>query len=109
MSNHSHHHEPGHSCVVPQASPDRAAELGRLRFLATKVAMVHGSTHPDMTTLAAILQRVANTPDAAIAANDRGAFAALTTNYTPWPAACGSVQGLFAGLRELPDVIKAKE
>lgn len=101
MSDNTHHHQPGHSCVVPQPHPDRAAELGRLRFLATKVAMVHGAAHPDMTTLAAILQRVASTPDTPISTNDRAAFAALTSDYTPWPAACGSVQGLFAGLREL--------
>lgn len=99
----SHHHEAGHSCAIPAPSSDRAAELGRLRFLATKVAMVHGHAHPAMAALSGIVTRVAEAPQRAIAADDRAAIAQLTASYVPWPDACGSVRALFDGLKRLPD------
>lgn len=100
---HHHHHEAGHSCTVPDPSPDRAAELGRLRFLATKVAMVHGQAQPAMVALAAIVNRVAEAPQQPISSEERSALARATTNYSPWPNACGSVRALFDGLKQLPD------
>lgn len=100
---HAHHHEAGHSCAVPAPSPDRAAELGRLRFLATKVSMVHGQSHPAMVALAEIVTRVADAPQHPIASDDRCALAQLTADYAPWPSACGSVRALFDGLKQLPD------
>lgn len=100
---HAHHQDAGHSCAVPDPSTDRAAELGRLRFLATKVSMVHGQAHPAMATLAGVVARMAEAPQRPISAEDRTALATLTTGYVPWPNACGSVRALFAGLQHLSD------
>ncbi len=100
---HPHHHEAGHSCVVPDPSPDRAAELSRLRFLATKVSNVHGRTHPAMVKLAEIVSRTAATPLLPIAPEDRADLTLLTAGYAPWPTACGSVRALFDGLKHLPN------
>ena len=102
-TSHAHHHEAGHSCAVPAPSQDRAAELGRLRFLATKVAMVHGQSQPAMVALSAIVTRVAEAPQRTIEPDDRAALTQLTANFTPWPSACGSVRALFDGLKQLPD------
>ena len=90
-----------HNCSIPEPIADRAAELSRLRLLARKVALVHGGHHPAMTELTSVVARLADAPQATIAAADHARIHRLTAAYTPWPEACGSVRALFTGLHAL--------
>lgn len=85
----------------PAPSADRAAELMRLRFLARKVAMVHGPHRPQLGDLAELVERLAQTPETAIADRDAAEATVLTDDFKPWNGACGSVQALYSGLRVL--------
>jgi iron-sulfur cluster repair protein YtfE (RIC family) len=90
-----------HTCHIPEPAPERAAELARLRFLARKVALVHGTSHPRMQELAAVVGAVADHPEQPTAAGTRERLAVLTDRFQPWPEACGSVRALFSGLAAL--------
>lgn len=91
------------SCQHSQPAPcaDRAAELMRLRFLARKVALVHGPHRPQLADLAELVERLAQTPEVAIADADAAEATILTDDFRPWHGACGSVQALYGGLRAL--------
>lgn len=76
-------------------------QIAALRFLAAKVARVHGPGHPDAAILAEVVNTLADIP-----ANDLAAQAALgqrlaelTGGFHPWSGACGSVHQLFSGLK----------
>lgn len=75
--------------------------LTALRFLAAKVAQVHGPTHPDVAILAEVVNTLAATPAADIAALAAlgHRLDALTDGFRPWPGSCASVQRLYAGLK----------
>ncbi|MEK7415379.1 MAG: hypothetical protein AAB263_18890 [Planctomycetota bacterium] len=83
-------------------------EAGALRFLAAKVARVHGPTHPDVATLATVVDALAVTKpsDTQALSTMGGRLRELTGEFKPWEGACGSVHQLFAGLKgiaqELP-------
>ncbi|MEK7411838.1 MAG: hypothetical protein AAB263_00810 [Planctomycetota bacterium] len=75
-------------------------QIAQLRYLAVKVARVHGPTHPDMATLAEVVATLADSH-----ADDVAAHVALgkrmhelTEGFHPWSGACGSVHQLFHGL-----------
>ena len=77
--------------------------IAQLRYLAAKVARVHGPTHPDVATLAEVVATLADSP-----ASDRAAHAALarrirdlTAGFSPWRGACASVHQLYLGLSEV--------
>ncbi len=88
------------STVIPQPAIWREPAAA-LRFLAAKVARVHGPGHPDAAILAEVVNTLVDTPTA-----DRAAQAALarrmrelTGDFHPWPGACASVHQLFLGLK----------
>ncbi|MBN8525136.1 MAG: hypothetical protein J0M02_07360 [Planctomycetes bacterium] len=81
-------------------APQWRDQASALRYLAAKVARVHGPTHPDMGTLAEVVAALADSRD-----DDRAAHTALaarlrdlTGGFRPWPGACASVHQLFQGL-----------
>ena len=90
-----------HSCEIPNASPDRATELARLRQLARKVALVHGPSHPRMQELAVVVSSVADQPTQPVVEKTRERLSDLTDRFQPWTEACGSVRALFAGLAKI--------
>lgn len=90
-----------HSCTIPEALTDRAAELARLRLLARKVALVHGGHKPHMTELASVVSAIADRPEDPVTPVRRDQLTALTDRFQPWPEACGSVRALFAGLAKI--------
>ena len=75
--------------------------LASLRYLAAKVAGVHGSSHPDTAVLASVMGILVDAPSAdALVQRALGQrIAILTNDFQPWAGACGSVQRLFAGLK----------
>ena len=84
-------------------------QVAQLRYLAVKVARVHGPTHPDMATLAEVVATLADSN-----AGDHVAHAALahrlrelTGEFRPWSGACGSVHQLFHGLSNVTATISA--
>ncbi len=84
-------------------------EVAQLRYLAVKVARVHGPTHPDMATLAEVVATLADSQ-----ATDQAAHAALgkrlrelTGDFRPWSGACASVHQLFHGLSTVTDSLPA--
>ncbi len=74
--------------------------LAPLRYLAAKVARVHGPTHPDMATLSEAVATLADSPDADATAHHALGLRLreLTGDFKPWPGACASVHQLFHGL-----------
>ena len=90
-----------HSCSIPAPLTDRSEELSRLRFLARKVALVHGTGHPHTVELAALVSRLADTPTAPMSEADRATASTLTEAFAPWEGACGSVQALYHGLNAI--------
>ena len=87
---------------------DDRPDLGSLRYLAAKVARVHGALHPDLPVLAEVVGAMADGPVSdhqgrrALAARMR----ALTGDFKPWAGACGSVYQLF---HELSAVVSEVE
>jgi len=82
-------------------TPDWREQIAALRFLAHKVARVHGPTHPDAAILAEAVNTLVDTPAAdttAQAALGRR-LSELTGGFRPWTGACASVHQLFAGLK----------
>lgn len=86
--------------MTTTAQPVWRDQVAQLRYLAVKVARVHGPTHPDMATLAEVVATLADSP-----ATDQAAHAALgrrmrelTGAFRPWSGACASVHQLFHGL-----------
>lgn len=84
-------------------------QVAQLRYVAVKVARVHGPTHPDMATLSEVVATLADSP-----ASDQVAHAALgkrlrelTGGFRPWKGACGSVHQLFHGLSAVADTLPA--
>jgi iron-sulfur cluster repair protein YtfE (RIC family) len=98
------------------AGPE-ALDLPTLRFMAHKVAQVHGDSHPDMVTLAPIVDRLVGIGSArwlaepAVSGVNPAPEQALeplliearrlTTSYQPWEGSCGTVRRLFEGLAKL--------
>ena len=82
---------------VPAAWRTRAGEL---RYLAAKVARVHGAAHPDLATLAEAVDTLTACADGDCAGQAAlaGRLAALSGGFRPWPGACASVHQLFQGL-----------
>jgi iron-sulfur cluster repair protein YtfE (RIC family) len=75
-------------------------DLGPLRYLAVKVARVHGPTHPDMAILSEAIATLARSAEADHAGQAVLAqrIHELTHGFRPWDGACNSVRQLFAGL-----------
>lgn len=75
-------------------------QLAELRYLAAKVAHVHGATHPELLLLAKTVTALAESPlDHPDHHGVLGArLCTLTNSFTPWSGACGSVDQLFNGL-----------
>ncbi len=87
-------------------------QLGPLRYLAVKVARVHGPTHPDMAILSEAIATLAHSaPDdhagqAVLAQRIRELTGGLYFGFpkgrdVPWDGACNSVRQLFAGLADV--------
>lgn len=80
---------------------DWREHLVSLRYLAAKVAAVHGPSHPDVQVLANVVSDLADAPcvDANVLTAVARRMANLTNDFQPWAGACGSVQCLYAGLK----------
>lgn len=104
------------SLKAMSAGPD-ALDLPTLRFMAHKVAQVHGDSHPDMVKLAPVVDRLVDIGSARWLAEPAvtGAIPAaavpveplltearrLTASYQPWEGSCGTVRRLFDGLAKI--------
>lgn len=84
-------------------------QVAQLRYLAVKVARVHGPTHPDMIRLAEVVATLANgiVDDHAAQALLGGRLRALTHDFQPWDGSCSSVQQLFHGLSAVAAALPA--
>jgi len=83
------------------AIPIWREQIAALRFLAHKVARVHGPTHPDAAILAEVVNTLVDTPiaDTAAQAALGRRLSELTSGFKPWAGSCASVHQLFAGLK----------
>ena len=85
-------------------------QLSALRFLAAKVARVHGPTHPDAAIIAEVVNALTDTP--AVDLDTQAALGRrldeLTGGFHPWPGSCGSVHQLFAGLKSVAAAMSQK-
>ncbi|MCK6487352.1 MAG: hypothetical protein L6R48_03255 [Planctomycetes bacterium] len=95
--------------MTTTASPVWRDQLAPLRYLAAKVARVHGGSHPAMATLAEVVATLADSQ-----AGDHAAHAALgrrlgelTGGFRPWSGACASVHQLFLGLAAVAAALPA--
>jgi iron-sulfur cluster repair protein YtfE (RIC family) len=86
---------------MPDDLPDPRDLFTGLRFLAAKVAAVHGASHPETAALAEAVSALAQPPpdDPTRQAALGRRIAIMTNDFTPWVGSCGSVQRLFAGLK----------
>lgn len=96
------------------AGPE-ALDLPTLRFMAHKVAQVHGDSHPDMVKLAPVVDHLVDLASARWLADPIAAVSAisvpletlltearsLTATYQPWEGSCGTVRRLFEGLSKI--------
>jgi iron-sulfur cluster repair protein YtfE (RIC family) len=93
--------------MTTTAPPVWRDQIASLRYLAVKVARVHGDTHPSMGTLAEVVATLADSqPD------DHAAHVALahrlrelTWDFHPWNGSCHSVRLLFSGLAAVAAVL----
>lgn len=93
-----------------------AVDLPTLRFMAQKVAQVHGPNHPPAVALGEIVARLCDSAEAFRKAKTPANAAPLpallasvrelTDAFTPWEGACGTVRRLYTGLAELDAAIK---
>ena len=85
-------------------------QLSALRFLAAKVARVHGPTHPDAAIIAHVVNTLIDTP--AVDMDTQAALSRrldeLTGGFHPWPGSCGSVHLLFTGLKAVAVALPKK-
>ena len=85
-------------------------QLSALRFLAAKVARVHGPTHPDAAIIAELVNALSDTP--AVDMDTQAALVrrldALTGGFHPWSGSCGSVHQLFTGLKSVAAALPQK-
>ena len=82
-------------------------QLAELRYLAAKVARVHGLTHPDTAILSEVVATFADCPrdDHLAHAALAGRIRVLTRDFQPWSEACGSVRQLYLGLAHVVNAV----
>ncbi len=82
-------------------------QIAALRFLAHRVARVHGPTHSDAVTLAEVVNALADTPiiDRAAQIVLGRRLRELTEDFQPWAGSCGSVCQLYAGLASVASAL----
>ena len=78
-------------------------QTAALRFLAAKVARVHGPGHPEAAMLSEVVNTLVDTPTADTTAQAALArrMSELTGGFRPWQGGCASVHQLFLGLKNV--------
>lgn len=87
---------------APAAPPIWREGARELRYLAEKVARVHGDTHPEVAVLAEVVASLADdSGDLAAARALLPRLRQLTDDFRPWRGSCASVWQLFTGLEQV--------